>query len=78
MLFLSLTYLLFMLQIDYPEVHANKSNVRGGCNVMNLDRLPQQYDPQDELRMKRLNVDSTTFNDQVSIQSYKTMHSQMN
>ena len=43
-----------------------KSGVRAGCNMMNLDRLPQ-YDPQDDIRMKRLNVDTTTCNDQVSV-----------
>ena len=56
------------LQIDYPEVHAMKSGVRAGCNMMNLDRLPQ-YDPQDDIRMKRLNVDTTTCNDQVSVRA---------
>ncbi|XP_045212105.2 rap guanine nucleotide exchange factor 6-like isoform X7 [Mercenaria mercenaria] len=53
-----------MIVIDYPDVQVMKPGTRmGPCNTMNLDRLPQ-YDPQDDIRMRRMNSDTSGFSEQ--------------
>ena len=57
-------YIIFILQIDYPDVHVMKSGPRAGpCNSM--DRLPQQYDTQDDIRLRRMNSDQIGLQEQV-------------
>ncbi|XP_060559630.1 rap guanine nucleotide exchange factor 6-like isoform X9 [Ruditapes philippinarum] len=53
-----------MIVIDYPDVQVMKPGTRmGPCNTMNVDRLPQ-YDPQDDIRMRRMNSDTSGFSEQ--------------
>ncbi|XP_052780922.1 rap guanine nucleotide exchange factor 6-like isoform X6 [Mya arenaria] len=53
-----------MIVIDYPDVQVMKPGARvGPCSNMSLDRLPS-YDPADDIRMRRMNSDTSGFSEQ--------------
>lgn len=65
--YLKLNVVFVYFQIDYPDVQVMKPGSRGGpCNTVNLDRLPP-YDSQDDVRMRRMNSDTSGFSEQVNL-----------